>query len=672
MQHNILLFSLLGLLVAAAIGVFVLVSQTGETSVPREEFLVGGIGLTENTILLKEEAGKEFSEDEVQKEDQKKESKPQILVDILPGDEKEEVQEEQIVWCEVNLAVSPVQNTVIFNEIAWMGTLDSFQSEWIELKNISEASIHIHGWQLFDRKKDIAIIFTKEHSISPNDFFILEKTNENTLGAITADFIYTGVLNNTNEALYIFDEKCVLQDSVSANPDWSAGDNSSRKSMERNQDLSWYTYEGDSVEGILGTPKKENSTPAPQEVISLKPEQSSDESYVPTNEEQQEQTSNAEEPIPEVEAEVEEKTYLKILISEVQVSGETARDEFIELYNPGDAPVDLEGWILKKKTSSGSESNLVSSAKFFGVIPAFGYFLVVPQAKEDGTPAYQGDVSSDLYYSGKTYSFAKNNTLLLYNPNKDLVDKVGFGEVHDYETAPIENPGIGESIGRKFTAGIYEDMDNNASDFEIQIPTPKAENQKNIVTTQEASSETDTQEDEESEFPPLKEVSVIVINEIAWAGTNASHNDEWIEIFNPGEESIDLTGWKLVADDGTPTINLSGEIPARGYYLLERTDDSVISDIAADLVYTGALNNTGEVLRLYDVTGTVFDTVDASSGWFAGDNAEKITMERINPQISGSDKSNWASNNSLKQNGQDADESFINGTPKQLNSADNL
>ena len=221
MQHSILLFSLLGFLVAAAIGVFVLVNQTGETSVPREEFLVGGIGLTENTILLKEEARKEFSEDEVKKEDQKKESKPQILVDILPGDEKEEVQEEQIVWCEVNLAVSPVQNTVIFNEIAWMGTLDSFQSEWIELKNISEASIHIHGWQLFDKKKDIAIIFTKEHSISPNDFFILEKTNENTLGAITADFIYTGVLNNTNEALYIFDEKCVLQDSVSANPDWS-------------------------------------------------------------------------------------------------------------------------------------------------------------------------------------------------------------------------------------------------------------------------------------------------------------------------------------------------------------------------------------------------------------------------------------------------------------------
>lgn len=279
MQHGILLFSLLGLLVATATGVFVLVNQTGEVSVLREESLVGGIGLTENIVVLKEEIREEFSEDEIQKEDQEKieiipefheqvkESEPQISVEALVEyeeieEEKEEVQEEQIVWCEVNLADLPLQNTVIFNEVAWMGTLDSFRNEWIELKNISEININIQGWQLFDKKKDIAIIFSQEHSISPNDFFILEKTNEDVLSTTTADFIYAGVLNNTNEALYIFDEKCVLQDSVLANPDWPAGDNSSRKSMERNQDLSWYTYEGGNIEGIWGTPQKENSTPA--------------------------------------------------------------------------------------------------------------------------------------------------------------------------------------------------------------------------------------------------------------------------------------------------------------------------------------------------------------------------------------------------------------------------
>jgi len=76
-----------------------------------------------------------------------------------------------------------------------------------------------------------------------------------------ADLIYTGILNNADETLYIYDDKCVLQDSISANPDWPAGDNSSRKSMERSQDFNWHTYEGSGIEGIFGTPKKENSTP---------------------------------------------------------------------------------------------------------------------------------------------------------------------------------------------------------------------------------------------------------------------------------------------------------------------------------------------------------------------------------------------------------------------------
>ena len=34
----------------------------------------------------------------------------------------------------------------------------------------------------------------------------------------------------------------------------------------------------------------------------------------------------------------------------------------------------------------------------------------------------------------------------------------------------------------------------------------------------------------------------VLINEIAWAGTSASSSDEWIELYNPGQESINLSG----------------------------------------------------------------------------------------------------------------------------------
>jgi hypothetical protein len=89
----------------------------------------------------------------------------------------------------------------------------------------------------------------------------------------------------------------------------------------------------------------------------------------------------------------------------------------------------------------------------------------------------------------------------------------------------------------------------------------------------------------------------IVINEVAWAGTAASHYDEWIELYNPSEEAVDLTGWTLTF--GTVTIDLGAGMETLlepgGYFLLERTDDETVSDIDADLTYKGQYCS----LRLY-------------------------------------------------------------------------
>ena len=122
--------------------------------------------------------------------------------------------------------------------------------------------------------------------------------------------------------------------------------------------------------------------------------------------------------------------------------------------------------------------------------------------------------------------------------------------------------------------------------------------------------------------------SDIVINEIAWMGTTNSANDEWIELYNNTENPINLDSWRLIAQDGTPKINLSGTIPANVFYLLERTDDTTVPNVPADQIYTGALGNTGETLELYDNFGNLIDRVDNSSGWSAGDNTTKQTMER--------------------------------------------
>lgn len=106
----------------------------------------------------------------------------------------------------------------------------------------------------------------------------------------------------------------------------------------------------------------------------------------------------------------------------------------------------------------------------------------------------------------------------------------------------------------------------------------------------------------------------VVINEVAWAGTAASSADEWIELYNNTDSPIDLRGWTLEAADGTPSIALSGVISPGGYYLLERTNDDTVSDIPADQVYTGALQNGGESLALRDEGGVIVDALVYEKG----------------------------------------------------------
>jgi len=143
--------------------------------------------------------------------------------------------------------------------------------------------------------------------------------------------------------------------------------------------------------------------------------------------------------------------------------------------------------------------------------------------------------------------------------------------------------------------------------------------------------------------------SDVIFNELAWMGTTASANNEWIELYNNTDLNIDISDWKIIANDNIPNIALSGIIPGHGFYLLERTDDQTIPEIAANQIYTGALENGGENLRLINKEGTLVDEIKAAEAWPAGNNSTKQTMERT-------DQGFWATSKE------------VHGTPKSKNS----
>jgi hypothetical protein len=131
---------------------------------------------------------------------------------------------------------------------------------------------------------------------------------------------------------------------------------------------------------------------------------------------------------------------------------------------------------------------------------------------------------------------------------------------------------------------------------------------------------------------PVSVSASVLINEIAWMGSLESSTNEWIELVNTGGTSVEVSDFTLVAEDGTPSVTLSGSIAPLSYYLIERTDDETVPGIAADLVasFGSGISNGGETLRLKDASGNVVDTLVGGVNWVnvGGDNVTKETAQQ--------------------------------------------
>lgn len=154
----------------------------------------------------------------------------------------------------------------------------------------------------------------------------------------------------------------------------------------------------------------------------------------------------------------------------------------------------------------------------------------------------------------------------------------------------------------------------------------------------------------------------LVINEVAYRGTEASSSDEWIELYNPNTSFVDLTGWTLFL--GSKALPLQGVVDPHGYYLLERSDDDTISSLEADLIYTGSLTDSGVELRLVNDLGF---TIDELSQWYVSI-SDRSSMERLNPFIGADYAFNWGVF-SADATALDANGNLILGTPRAANSS---
>ena len=170
----------------------------------------------------------------------------------------------------------------------------------------------------------------------------------------------------------------------------------------------------------------------------------------------------------------------------------------------------------------------------------------------------------------------------------------------------------------------------------------------------------------------------VVINEVAYVGTNADSNSQWIELYNRTNKDIDLSGWKIVSGtnkSNTLNFSLKGKILPHSYFILERADDEVILDLEVDQIFEDSIGKN--YLYLRGPNNRYIDEFYTSDSGLDEKNFIKnknhYSMERVSTYSFGSFNKNWKLNNNGKIfNGKDSDSNQIYGTPGQENSVNQM
>jgi predicted extracellular nuclease len=154
--------------------------------------------------------------------------------------------------------------------------------------------------------------------------------------------------------------------------------------------------------------------------------------------------------------------------------GATLTNDFVELFNRGNASIDVTGWTIQYASATGS--NWVSTPLSGSLLPG-QYFLVEEGTGSTGgtvalpTPDATGGISMSAT-SGKVALVKNNSPLSGSNPTgPSTADFVGYGSAGFAEGSP--GPELSNTTAiRRVGAGCV-DANNNASDFSEVSPSPR-------------------------------------------------------------------------------------------------------------------------------------------------------------------------------------------------------
>ncbi len=270
-----------------------------------------------------------------------------------------------------------------------------------------------------------------------------------------------------------------------------------------------------------------------------------------------------------------------LIITEVMSSNNTTLQDntgvysdYIEIYNCGSEAVDLNGYGLS------DDADKTLKWKFPEVTLEAGGYLVVFASGKDTLAT---DAESRAFHTNFRIS-SYQETIVLSNPQGLILDEVPVSEL------PSDN-----AYSRIMTDGVY------GADWEVSsLPTPGYPNS----------------EEGYSQFEQSNQVALgdIIINEVMTSNSGylAEENGEyydWIELYNRGSQSVNLSGFGLTDDSGNPAKWRFGDVTLEpGQYLTVLASGLGDDGEKKKYIHTNyKLSAAGEVLALFDGGGALLD-----------------------------------------------------------------
>ena len=525
----------------------------------------------------------------------------------------------QTPTCDFSAIQSPSHAGIIINEIAWMGSADSASNEWIELKNVSNGEINLSNWQLQNKNGSIKINLSnlKTKTIKPGAFLLLERTDDNSVKNISASLIYSGAISNSNETLKLFDDKCNLADEAAANPQWPAGDNEAKKTMERNfGNFGWHTSSDPG-----GTPKKENSSG----IVYGSGGNSINDSRQFSSSDTSADTQNNSQSTPQ---------FYPVVINEIMYNpqGDDSGNEWLEVFNNSTSTIDLTDW---KIFEGGANHGLTLKQGDKNLNP--GSYAVISNGGD--TAALISDYPD---FSGTIFEspFSLNNTgETIMLKNQDLkIDEVAY-----------QNSWGADGNGKSLQ--LFPEL-AEANKWKEAKPTPGVKNELDLVETDISATTTDSTSTNETNTPDPNAGKILISEIMAGAGAGRA-DEEFVELYNLSSAPIDLTGFSLkrkssVAATSTQVLASSEVfknkiIPANGFFLVGSQEYQ--GDVVSDARYSSQsyhLAYDDDAVILYSGSEAI-DEADYSSV-MEGQSIERKAFEN-NSCVSAQDSGEYSGNN---------------------------